>query len=47
MTVLQILTAAAAQFNAGTGSWFGQNKALQVCAKDVFDAINNQVAFSP
>jgi hypothetical protein len=47
MTVLQILSAAAAQANVGGSTWFGQTKAQQVCATDVFDAINNQAAFSP
>jgi hypothetical protein len=27
--------------------WYGQSKALQVLAKDAFDAINNGVAFAP
>jgi hypothetical protein len=32
--------------NSGGLSWYGQVKATQVLAKDTFDAINNQVAFS-
>jgi len=27
-------------------NWYGQNKALQVLAKDAFDAINNEAAFT-
>jgi hypothetical protein len=27
--------------------WYGQNKSMQVMAKDAFDAINNQVVFAP
>jgi len=33
--------------NAGLIWWYGQNKSSQVLAKNVFDAINNQVAFAP
>jgi hypothetical protein len=30
---------------AAGSNWYLQNKAKQVCAKDAFDAINNEVAF--
>jgi hypothetical protein len=46
-TVLQLLTSAAGQSNAGGTTWYGQNKATQELAKDTFDAINNQLVFSP
>jgi hypothetical protein len=44
MTVLQLLAYASSQSNAGGSVWYGQVKATQVLAKDVFDAINNGVA---
>jgi len=44
LTVLQMLTYAASQSNVGDINWYGQNKAIQGLAKDVFDAINNQAA---
>jgi hypothetical protein len=47
MTVSQMLTYAASQSNVGGTIWYGNNKPLQEKAKDAFDAINNQVAFSP
>jgi hypothetical protein len=47
LTVLQLLTYAASQSNAGGSAWYGQVKATQGLAKDTFDAINNHVAFSP
>ncbi len=47
LTVSQMLAYAASQSNAGGSSWYGQVKATQELAKDAFDAINNQVAFSP
>jgi hypothetical protein len=47
MTVLQMLTYAASQSNSGGSTWYANVKATQVKAKDAFDAINNQVAFSP
>jgi hypothetical protein len=47
MPVLQMLTYAASQSNAGGSTWYGNVKATQVLAKDAFDAINNQVAFAP
>jgi hypothetical protein len=46
-TVSQMLSYAASQSNAGGSNWYGQVKATQELAKDAFDAINNQVAFSP
>jgi hypothetical protein len=46
LTVLQMLSAAAGHSNAGGGTWYGNVKATQVLAKDAFDAVNNQVAFS-
>jgi hypothetical protein len=46
LTVSQMLTYAASQSNVGGGTWYGNVKATQVLAKDAFDAINNQVAFS-
>jgi len=47
LTVLGILSYAASQSNVGGTTWYGNVKATQVLAKDAFDAINNQVAFSP
>jgi hypothetical protein len=46
LTVSQMLTYAASQSNAGGSFWYGNNKTTQGLAKDAFDAINNQVAFS-
>ena len=46
-TVAQLLTHAAAQSSAGGSSWYGNDKATQQLAKNVFDAINNNVAFGP
>jgi hypothetical protein len=45
-TVATLLSAAAAQSNAGGTVWYGNSKPLQEKAKDTFDAINNEVAFS-
>jgi hypothetical protein len=45
LTVLQLLTYAGSQANAGGTNWYGQVKAVQELAKDTFDAINNQVAY--
>jgi hypothetical protein len=47
LTVSQILAYAASQSNVGGSTWYGNVKANQVKAKNVFDAINNQVAFAP
>jgi hypothetical protein len=47
MTVSQLLAYAASQSNAGGSVWYGQVKATQELAKDTFDAINNQKAFTP
>jgi hypothetical protein len=44
-TVGQILSYAASQSNSGGGTWYANVKTTQEMAKDVFDAINNQVAF--
>lgn len=46
MQVSDMLTYAAGQSNVGGTSWYGQNKTTQELAKDAFDAINNQWAFS-
>jgi hypothetical protein len=46
LTVLQILAYAASQSNAGGSLWYGNVKSVQELAKNTFDAINNQVAFS-
>lgn len=45
LTVSQILLSAASQSNAGGSIWYGNFKPTQELAKDVFDAINNQIAF--
>jgi hypothetical protein len=47
LTVSQMLTYAASQSNVGGTTWYGNVKATQVLAKDAFDAVNNQRAFSP
>jgi hypothetical protein len=44
MTVSQLLAYAASQSNVGGSTWYGNVKATQVLAMDVFDAINNRVA---
>jgi hypothetical protein len=41
-----ILGYAASQSNSGGSTWYGNVKSTQELAKNVFDAINNQVAFS-
>jgi hypothetical protein len=46
LTVSQMLAYAGTQSNVGGSVWYGQVKAVQTLAKDAFDAINNQVAFS-
>jgi hypothetical protein len=46
LSVADILTYAASQSNAGGSLWYGNIKATQVLAKNVFDAINNRVAFN-
>jgi hypothetical protein len=46
MTVLCMLWNAASNSASGGIPWYGTSKATQVLAKDGFDAINNQVAFS-
>jgi hypothetical protein len=45
VTVLQAITTASAQSNSGGSTWYGNVKATQTLAKDLFDAINNNVAF--
>jgi len=47
LTVSQMLAYAAGQSNVGGSMWYGNVKAMQELAKDAFDAINNQRAFSP
>jgi hypothetical protein len=44
MSVSQMLAYAGSQSNAGGSTWYGNVKAMQVLAKDAFDAINNRVA---
>jgi hypothetical protein len=46
LTVSQLLTYAASQSNAGGSVWYGNVKATQELAKDTFDAINRQKAFT-
>ena len=46
LTVSQMLAYAASQSNTGGVLWYGNVKAAQELAKDAFDAVNNQVAFS-
>jgi hypothetical protein len=46
LTVSQMLAYAGSQSNTGGSTWYGNVKATQVLAKDAFDAINNQVAFT-
>jgi len=45
-TVSQLLAYAAGQSNTGGGVWYGNVKAAQEAAKDTFDAINRQQAFT-
>ena len=47
MTVSQILAYAAGQSNSSGSTWYANVKSTEELAKDVFDAINNQVAFAP
>jgi hypothetical protein len=47
MTVSQLLAFAASQSNVGGSLWYANNKSIQELAKNTFDAINNEVAFSP
>jgi hypothetical protein len=46
LSVSQILAYAGSQSNVGGSVWYAQVKATQVLAKNVFDAINNRVAFN-
>jgi hypothetical protein len=47
LAISDMLTYAAGKSNVGGSTWYGNVKATQQLAKDSFDAINNQVAFSP
>jgi hypothetical protein len=47
MTVMQMLTYASSQSNAGGSMWYGNVKSVQELAKNAFDAINNEWAFAP
>jgi hypothetical protein len=47
LTVSQMLAFAAGQSNSGGSTWYANVKSTQEMAKNAFDAINNQVAFSP
>jgi hypothetical protein len=44
--VLQAVTYASSQSNGGGSTWYGNVKATQTLAKDLFDAINNNIAFA-
>jgi hypothetical protein len=44
LTILQMLSYAAGQSDAGGVTWYGNVKATQVLAKDAFDAVNNENA---
>jgi hypothetical protein len=45
MTVNEMLAYAAGKSNSGGSVWYGQVKATQELAKNIFDDINNEVAF--
>ncbi|PYV17540.1 MAG: hypothetical protein DMG21_08170 [Acidobacteria bacterium] len=47
MTVSGLLTYAASQSNSGGSTWHANVKSTQFLAKDTFDAINNQLAYTP
>lgn len=47
MTVNQAIAHASGQSNVGGSSWYGQVKATQGLAKNLFDAINNQQVWAP
>ncbi len=47
LTVAQALGYAASQSDAGGTTWYGNGKATQVMAKDVFQAISSQAVSSP
>ena len=47
MSVSGLLSFASGQSNSGGTTWYGNVKATQELAKDTFDAINNEKAFSP
>ena len=44
-TISSMLTYAASQSNVGGVTWYGNVKATQALAKNVFDAINNRAAY--
>jgi hypothetical protein len=46
-TILDALKYAASQSNPGGSTWYGNVKAAQRLAKDLFDAVNNAVALGP
>lgn len=46
LTVTQMLTYAASQSNVGGSAWYAQVKTVQGLAKDAFDAVNNEKAFT-
>jgi hypothetical protein len=46
-SVSQLLSHAGGQSNVGGSSWYGNVKATQQLAKNVFDAINNNLVFGP
>jgi hypothetical protein len=46
VTVSYLLNYAASQSNATGSTWYGNVKSIQELAKDTFDAVNNELAFS-
>ena len=46
MTVLKIPNDASGESNAGGSFWYANVKPTQALAKDMFDAVNNQVVFA-
>jgi hypothetical protein len=47
MTILGAVQSASSQSNAGGSTWYGNVKNAQRLAKDLFDAVNNNVALAP
>jgi hypothetical protein len=47
MTTLGAVQSASSQSNAGGSTWYGNVKNAQRLAKDLFDAVNNNVALAP
>jgi len=45
LTVSQLLAYASGQSNVGGSTWYGNVKSVQGLAKDIFDLINNQLAY--